>query len=89
MPFKDEAEVLSLANGTKYGLAASVWTQDLNLAHRMADRLEMGIVWVNSWLIRDLRTPFGGMKDSGVGREGGWEALRFFTEPKNILIKYQ
>jgi aminomuconate-semialdehyde/2-hydroxymuconate-6-semialdehyde dehydrogenase len=89
MPFKDEAEVLSLANGTKYGLAASVWTQDLNRAHRMADRLEMGIVWVNSWLVRDLRTPFGGMKDSGVGREGGWEALRFFTEPKNIFIKYE
>jgi aminomuconate-semialdehyde/2-hydroxymuconate-6-semialdehyde dehydrogenase len=89
MPFKDEAEVLNLANGTKYGLAASVWTQDLNRAHRMADRLEMGIVWVNSWLVRDLRTPFGGMKDSGVGREGGWEALRFFTEPKNIFIKYE
>ena len=88
MPFTEESEVLAMANGTKYGLAASVWTKDLNVAHRMADRLDMGIVWVNSWLIRDLRTPFGGMKDSGVGREGGWEALRFFTEPKNIFIKY-
>ncbi len=89
MPFKDENEVLAMANDSKYGLAASVWTKDINLAHRMADRLETGIVWVNSWLIRDLRTPFGGMKDSGVGREGGWEALRFFTEPKNIFIKYE
>ena len=88
MPFTEESEALAMANDTKYGLAASVWTKDLNVAHRMADRLEMGIVWVNSWLIRDLRTPFGGMKDSGVGREGGWEALRFFTEPKNIFIKY-
>ncbi|MFM7388712.1 MAG: aldehyde dehydrogenase [Bacteroidota bacterium] len=89
MPFTTEPEVLAMANDTKYGLAASVWTNDLNAAHRMADRLEMGIVWVNSWLVRDLRTPFGGMKDSGVGREGGWEALRFFTEPKNIFIKYE
>jgi len=88
LPFDDESEVVKMANGTKYGLAASVWTKDLNVAHRMADQLDMGIVWVNSWLIRDLRTPFGGMKDSGVGREGGWEALRFFTEPKNIFIKY-
>jgi aminomuconate-semialdehyde/2-hydroxymuconate-6-semialdehyde dehydrogenase len=89
MPFANETEVLAMANGTKYGLAASVWTKDLNIAHRMADRLEMGIVWVNSWLIRDLRTPFGGMKESGVGREGGWEALRFFTEPKNIFVKFE
>lgn len=89
MPFENEAEALAVANDTRYGLAASVWTKDLNTAHRMADQLEMGIVWVNSWLVRDLRTPFGGMKDSGVGREGGWEALRFFTEPKNIFIKYE
>ena len=89
MPFAEESEVLAMANDTKYGLAASVWTKDLNVAHRMADRLEMVIVLVNSLLIRDLRTPFGGMKDSGVGREGGWEALRFFTEPKNIFIKYE
>lgn len=89
MPFSSEEEALAMANDTRYGLAASVWTKDLNTAHRMADRLEMGIVWVNSWLVRDLRTPFGGMKDSGVGREGGWEALRFFTESKNIFIKYE
>jgi len=89
IPFSSEEEALAMANDTRYGLAASVWTKDLNTAHRMADRLEMGIVWVNSWLVRDLRTPFGGMKDSGVGREGGWEALRFFTEPKNIFIKYE
>ena len=89
MAFSSEEQALDWANDTKYGLAASVWTKDLNIAHRMADRLEMGIVWVNSWLVRDLRTPFGGMKDSGVGREGGWEALRFFTEPKNIFIKYE
>lgn len=88
MPFETEEEAIHLANDTKYGLAASVWTKDLNTAHRVADRLEMGIVWVNAWLVRDLRTPFGGVKASGVGREGGWEALRFFTEPKNILIKY-
>jgi len=89
MAFSSEEQALDWANDTKYGLAASVWTKDLNIAHRMADRLEMGIVWVNSWLVRDLRTPFGGMKDSGVGREGGWEALRFFTEPKNIFIKHE
>ena len=89
MAFSSEEQALDWANDTKYGLAASVWTKDLNIAHRMADRLEMGIVWVNSWLVRDLRTPFGGMKDSGVGREGGWEALSFFTEPKNIFIKYE
>ena len=89
MAFSSEEQALDWANDTKYGLAASVWTKDLNVAHHMADRLEMGIVWVNSWLVRDLRTPFGGMKDSGVGREGGWEALRFFTEPKNIFIKYE
>ncbi len=89
MAFSSEEQALDWANDTKYGLAASVWTKDLNVAHRMADRLEMGIVWVNSWLVRDLRTPFGGMKDSGVGREGGWEALRFFTEPKNIFIKHE
>jgi len=89
MAFSSEEQALEWANDTKYGLAASVWTKDLNIAHRMADRLEMGIVWVNSWLVRDLRTPFGGMKDSGVGREGGWEALSFFTEPKNIFIKYE
>jgi len=87
MPFDTEEEVLMMANDTKYGLASSVWTMDVKKAHRVADQLNMGIVWVNAWLVRDLRTPFGGMKASGVGREGGLEALRFFTEPKNIFIK--
>jgi aminomuconate-semialdehyde/2-hydroxymuconate-6-semialdehyde dehydrogenase len=87
IPFDGEDEVLAMANGTPYGLAASVWTNSLQRAHRTANRLESGIVWVNTWLNRDLRTPFGGVKQSGVGREGGIEALRFFTEPKNICIQ--
>lgn len=87
-PFDTEEEVLAYANGTGYGLSATLWTQDLNRAHRMAEKIESGILWINCWLIRDLRTPFGGVKHSGVGREGGLEALRFFTEPKNICIKY-
>jgi len=86
-PFDTEKEVLKYANSTKYGLSATVWTKDLNRANRMSQQLEAGIVWVNCWLLRDLRTPFGGVKSSGVGREGGWEALRFFTEPKNVCIK--
>lgn len=87
-PFDTEEEVLMMANSTQYGLAATLWTNDLQRAHRMADHLHSGIVWINSWLVRDLRTPFGGVKASGVGREGGWEALRFFTEPKNVFVKY-
>ena len=86
-PFDSEDEVVGYANGTAYGLAASVWTTDLKRAHRVAGALESGIVWVNCWLLRDLRTPFGGVKQSGVGREGGVEALRFFTEAKNVCIK--
>ncbi|NQD39080.1 aldehyde dehydrogenase [Permianibacter sp. IMCC34836] len=86
-PFDSEDEVVGYANGTAYGLAASVWTTDLKRAHRVAAALESGIVWVNCWLLRDLRTPFGGVKQSGVGREGGVEALRFFTEAKNVCIK--
>ncbi|PWJ42109.1 aldehyde dehydrogenase [Sediminitomix flava] len=89
MPFDTEEEVLKYANSVKYGLASTLWTADLNRAHRMAEQIEAGIVWVNCWLHRDLRTPFGGTKASGVGREGGWEALRFFTEPKNVCIQYQ
>jgi aminomuconate-semialdehyde/2-hydroxymuconate-6-semialdehyde dehydrogenase len=77
-----------MANSTEYGLASSIWTNNLQKAHRVAQRIESGIVWVNCWLLRDLRTPFGGVKSSGVGREGGWEALRFFTEAKNVCIKY-
>lgn len=87
-PFDTEEEVLMMANSTQYGLSATLWTSDLQRAHRMADQLQSGIVWINSWLVRDLRTPFGGVKASGVGREGGWEALRFFTEPKNVFVKY-
>jgi aminomuconate-semialdehyde/2-hydroxymuconate-6-semialdehyde dehydrogenase len=86
IPFDDEAQAVAIANSTRYGLAASVWTSNLARAHRVAARLESGIVWINCWLKRDLRTPFGGVKNSGVGREGGAEALRFFTEPKNVCI---
>ncbi|MEZ5307702.1 MAG: aldehyde dehydrogenase [Pyrinomonadaceae bacterium] len=85
-PFDSEDEVLRMANSVRYGLSATVWTSDLKRAHRVAERLESGIVWVNTWLMRDLRTPFGGVKDSGMGREGGFEALRFFTEEKNVCI---
>jgi aminomuconate-semialdehyde/2-hydroxymuconate-6-semialdehyde dehydrogenase len=85
-PFDSEEEVIGYANDNEYGLASSVWTQNLSRAHRMAEQIHTGTVWVNCWLVRDLRVPFGGMKQSGVGREGGEEALRFFTEPKNICI---
>jgi aminomuconate-semialdehyde/2-hydroxymuconate-6-semialdehyde dehydrogenase len=78
---------LIYANSTNYGLAASVWTQHLTKAHHVAAKLHSGIVWINCWLLRDLRTPFGGVKSSGVGREGGFEALNFFTEEKNVCIK--
>ena len=88
MPFDTEEEALALANGTKYGLSATVWTQQLDRTMRLSNTLEAGIVWVNTWMNRDLRTPFGGVKASGVGREGGFEALRFFTEAKNVCIKY-
>jgi aminomuconate-semialdehyde/2-hydroxymuconate-6-semialdehyde dehydrogenase len=87
-PFDTEDEVLMMANSTQYGLSATIWTNDLKKAHRVADKVQAGVVWMNSWLVRDLRTPFGGVKASGVGREGGWEAMRFFTEAKNIFIPY-
>jgi aminomuconate-semialdehyde/2-hydroxymuconate-6-semialdehyde dehydrogenase len=86
-PFDSEEEVLKMANSTQYGLSATIWTENLTRAHRVADEVQAGIVWINSWLVRDLRTPFGGVKASGVGREGGFEALHFFTEPKNIFVK--
>ena len=88
IPFASEAEVIQAANDVPYGLSATIWTNDLGRAHRVADQIDAGVIWVNCWLVRDLRTPFGGMKNSGVGREGGLEALRFFTESKNVCIKY-
>lgn len=87
MPFDSEEQAIAEANSTPYGLAATIWTENLRRAHRVASQLTSGIIWVNCWMFRDLRTPFGGMKQSGVGREGGWEALRFFTDSKNICIK--
>ncbi|PQB03751.1 aldehyde dehydrogenase [Aureitalea marina] len=89
IPFDTEGEALNIANGVPYGLSATLWSRDLDRCMRMSKALEAGIVWVNTWLNRDLRTPFGGVKQSGVGREGGFEALRFFTEPKNVCIEYQ
>ena len=86
-PFDTEEEALAIANGVRYGLASSVWTQDLTRAHRVAETIESGMVWVNTWLLRDLRVPFGGMKDSGVGREGGRHSLEFFSESRNICIQ--
>ena len=88
MPFNSEDEVLQMANKVKYGLSATLWTNDLKRTMRMCNQIEAGIIWVNTWMMRDLRTPFGGIKASGVGREGGFEALRFFTEAKNVCIKY-
>jgi aminomuconate-semialdehyde/2-hydroxymuconate-6-semialdehyde dehydrogenase len=88
MPFSSEEEALIIANSTQYGLSATVWTSDLNRAHRMSAKIDSGIVWVNTWLLRDLRTPFGGVKNSGVGREGGVEALRFFTEAQNVCVEF-
>ncbi|QOJ14596.1 MAG: aldehyde dehydrogenase [Planctomycetia bacterium] len=86
-PFSNDAEAVSLANSTIYGLSASLWTRDLNRALRVSEQLDVGTVWVNCWLLRDLRVPFGGTKQSGLGREGGEEALHFFTEPKNVCVR--
>lgn len=87
-PFDTEDEALTMANSTDYGLAAMIWTNNLKRAHRVAQQLKSGIIWINCWLVRDLRTPFGGMKSSGVGREGGYEALHFFTEAKNVCMVF-
>lgn len=89
MPFETEEEALQLANGVQYGLSSTLWTSDINRTMRVSSALEAGIIWVNTWLNRDLRTPFGGVKASGIGREGGFYALDFFTEPKNVCIQYQ
>ena len=86
-PFDSEQEVLEMANSTKYGLAGSVFTQDIFKGHRVAGAIDSGVVWINTWLLRDLRIPFGGMKNSGVGREGGFKSLQFFTEEKNVCLK--
>ena len=87
IPFKDEEEVINMANSTKYGLSASIFTENLSKGHRVAAAVKSGVVWINTWLLRDLRIPFGGMKQSGVGREGGFKSLQFFTEPKNVCVK--
>jgi len=86
-PFDTEDEAVAFANSTRYGLSATVWTRDLSRAHRVAANLDAGTIWINCWLLRDLRVPFGGMKESGVGREGGFESLNFFTEAKNVCVK--
>lgn len=85
--FDTEEEAIMLANATEYGLACTIWTQDITRAHRVAGKIESGIAWINCWLLRDLRTPFGGVKSSGVGREGGFEALKFFTEAQNVCVQ--
>ena len=87
-PFEDKEDAIRKANDCQYGLSATIWTSDIGVAHRAAEEIEAGIVWINCWLARDLRTPFGGMKQSGLGREGGVEAMRFWTEPKNVCIRY-
>ena len=84
IPFNDEEGAIRIANESDYGLSATIWTEDKERATRVSNQVEAGVIWVNCWLVRDLRTPFGGMKQSGMGREGGSEALRFFTEQKNV-----
>jgi aminomuconate-semialdehyde/2-hydroxymuconate-6-semialdehyde dehydrogenase len=86
-PFDTEDEAVRLANATSYGLATTVWTSDLKRAHRLAAQIEVGICWINTWFLRDLRTPFGGSKMSGIGREGGVHSLEFYTELRNVCIK--
>ena len=86
-PFDTEEEAIALANATEYGLATTVWTQNLGTAHRMAAAIEVGLCWINSWFLRDLRTAFGGAKASGIGREGGVHSLEFYTELRNVMVK--
>ncbi len=88
MPFDDEDEAVALANQSRFGLAASIWSRDIERCLRVAKHVEAGLVWVNTWMVRDLRTPMGGVKQSGMGREGGFESMRFFTEPKNVCVRY-
>ena len=88
MPFDDETDALAMSNQSAYGLAASVWSGDIDRCLRVARGLQAGLVWVNTWMVRDLRTPMGGMKQSGLGREGGFDSMRFFTETKNVCVKY-
>ena len=87
IPFDTEEQVIEMANSTKYGLSASIFTENISKGHRVAAAIDSGVVWINTWLLRDLRIPFGGMKHSGVGREGGFKSLEFFTEPKNVCVK--
>ena len=89
IPFEDEAEAIALANDSPYGLSASVWTSDINRVHRLTKKIKAGMIWVNTWFARDLRTPFGGQKSSGIGREGGRYSLEFFSEVKTISYKYK
>jgi aminomuconate-semialdehyde/2-hydroxymuconate-6-semialdehyde dehydrogenase len=89
LSFEDEAEAVRLANGVRYGLAASIWTGDVARAHRVAAAVDAGLVWINCWMLRDLRIPMGGMKASGLGREGGFESMRFFTETKNVTVDHR
>ena len=89
MPFNSETEVIKMCNHSKYGLAASIFTSNLSRGHRVAAQINSGLVWVNTWLLRDLRIPFGGMRHSGLGREGGYHSLNFFTETKNVCIKIE
>lgn len=89
IPFDTEAEVVAMANDTRYGLAASVYTSNIDKAHRVASQLRVGVVWVNSWFVRDLRTPFGGSGASGIGREGGVHSVEFYTELSNVCVKFK
>jgi aminomuconate-semialdehyde/2-hydroxymuconate-6-semialdehyde dehydrogenase len=87
-PFDTEEEVVALINDNRYGLATSIYTQDIGRANRMARAIEVGLCWINSWFLRDLRTPFGGSKQSGIGREGGVHSFEFYTELRNVMLKY-